>query len=107
MSIRFLDPSHSRRDWIIEINACQPTALRSGGVRPGLNSSSELRGVRFGYGNGGAAGALLGHFSVPDVVQVGGDAVEGHSDFVAAEVDGFVMKGLVEVADELGVFVNL
>jgi hypothetical protein len=35
------------------------------------------------------------------VVQVGGGAVECYADLVAAEVEGFVVEGLVEVADEL------
>jgi len=36
------------------------------------------------------------------VVKVGGGAVEGHRDVIAAKVVGFVMEGLVEVADKLG-----
>jgi hypothetical protein len=36
------------------------------------------------------------------MMQVGSGAVEGYSDVVAAEIDGFIMEGLVEVADELG-----
>jgi hypothetical protein len=36
------------------------------------------------------------------MVQVGSSAVERYRDVVAAEIDGFIVKGLVEVANELG-----
>jgi hypothetical protein len=36
------------------------------------------------------------------VVKVGGGTVEGHRDVIATKVVGFVVEGLMEVADELG-----
>ena len=38
---------------------------------------------------------------VPDGVQVRGALVEGDVDFVAAEVERFVVEGLVDVAGEV------
>ncbi len=37
------------------------------------------------------------------MVQVRAGAIKGHRDVVAAEVEGFVVEGLVQVADELGI----
>lgn len=101
MRISFLDPSHGRSDGIIDINARQPAARRRR-IRPRLDGCGQLRGVRFSNGDGGATSAFLWHFGVPNVVQVGGGAVEGHGDVVAAEVESFVVEGLVQIADELG-----
>ena len=39
--------------------------------------------------------------SVPDGVQVGGALVEGDVDVVAADVQRFVVQGLVDVADKV------
>jgi hypothetical protein len=36
------------------------------------------------------------------MVQIGSGAVEGYRDIVAAEIYGFIVERLVEVANELG-----
>jgi hypothetical protein len=46
----------------------------------------------------------LGHVVVPDVVQVLDAAVECHGYVVAADGEGFVVEGLVDVAGELVFF---
>jgi hypothetical protein len=101
MRIRFLNPSHGRRDRIFDINTRQPAACGRC-IRPGLDSSSQLRGIGFSHCDRGAASTLLRHLRIPDMVQIGSGAVEGYSDVVAAEIDGLIVEGLVEVADELG-----
>lgn len=48
-----------------------------------------------------AQGVVLGDGGVPDGVQVCLGAVEGDGDGVTAEVESFVVQGLVDVADEV------
>ena len=67
-----------------------------------MDCGGESRGVGSGGGYRGAAGEGFDHRCVPDVVQVRVFAVVGYADGVAADVEGFVVEGLVDVADELG-----
>ena len=44
---------------------------------------------------------LVGHFSVPDGVEVGVPAVEEDVDAISAALASFGVEGLVDVADEV------
>lgn len=117
--IRTLQSSHTirhNRCAYIRIRAGRPARGRSGGirnahpvypsgfqatVRASLDGGSDGGGPFLSVCERGGAAVFLGDGGVPDRVKVGGGAVEGDGDLVAAEGKVLVVEGLVYVTNEV------
>ena len=98
--IRILSPLQGARARRLDIRATDPASLLTA-ITPRIDHADELVGI--GSDNGGAVAArvFFDHLRVPAGVQVGGCAVPGDGNLVAAKLFGFVMQRLGDVAEEM------